>query len=305
MSVGVGMSRAVISPDGTRLAYVDGGTIGNAWRVPILDDAPTTWAEAEQLTFDRAMTHGVDVSPDGTRLVVSSERSGNPELWVLPSEGGEMLQLTTEPTPDWFPRWSPDGQQVAFYSYRSGNRDLRVVPSRGGAARQLTTYEGTDRYPTWAPNGTEIFFESFRLGIGDIWVVSLDTGEQWPLVQSAALDILPVPSPDGQWVVFRSNRSGQNEVWRVPADGGEAEQLTTTGGHQPRWSKDGREVFFWRDGQFWASTLADRSERLLTNFLGKTGGGGGGAFSSNGEFLYFDWTDDQGDIWIMDIAMEE
>lgn len=53
MSVGVGMSRAVISSDGTCLAYIDGGTIGNAWRVPILDDAPTTWAEAEQLTFDR------------------------------------------------------------------------------------------------------------------------------------------------------------------------------------------------------------------------------------------------------------
>ncbi len=109
------------------------------------------------------MTHGVDVSPDGTRLVVSSERSGNPELWVLPSEGGEMLQLTTERTPDWFPRWSPDGQQVAFYSYWNGNRDLRVLPSRGGAARQLTTYEGTDRYPTWAPNGTEIFFKSSGL----------------------------------------------------------------------------------------------------------------------------------------------
>ncbi|TDI42921.1 MAG: hypothetical protein E2P02_12330 [Acidobacteria bacterium] len=81
--------------------------------------------------------------------------------------------------------------------------------------------------------------------------------------------------------------------------------MTTTGALNPRWSNDGREVYFWRDGQFWALTLADRSERPLTNFTVKTGNAGGSTFSSNGDFLYFERGDDQGDIWVMDVVTEQ
>ena len=78
------------------------------------------------------------MSPDGQQLAVSSDRRGNQDLWVLPATGGEMTPLTTDPTPDWNPRWSPDGSEIAFYAYRSGNRDIWVMPARGGPARQLT-----------------------------------------------------------------------------------------------------------------------------------------------------------------------
>ncbi len=304
VSVGVGMSEAWMSPDGTKLAYVRGGRVGNAWRIPILDDRPATWADAEQLTFDAADIHGVGVSPDGTRVVVSSERSGNADLWTLPAGGGEMRQLTTEPTPDWAARWSPDGQQIAFYAYRSGNRDIWMMPAGGGTARQLTTHEADDWGPAWSPDGTEIVFVSQRRGIDDLWIVSIQSGEERLLIESTHPFPWPEWSPDGRWLAFQSNRSGRSETWRIPAGGGDPEQLTTGGSSLTVWSPDGREIYFRREGQFWALSVETRSERRLTDLTGKVGYLNVGV-STDGRYLYFPWTSRQGDIWVMDVVDQE
>ncbi len=302
LSVGIGMSEAIVSPDGTKLAYVPGGGwVYNLWRVPILTDRPATAADAEQLTFDVAAMHGHDVSPDGMRVVVSSERSGNGDLWTLPAGGGEMQQLTTDPTPDWSVRWSPDGQQVAFYGYRSGNRDIWVMPADGGSARQLTTHEAADWFPAWSPDGTEIMFGTQRRGVSDVWIVTVASGEERPLVERGGL---PDWSPDGQWVAFRSARSGRGEVWRIPAGGGEPEQLTTGGGEAPEWSPDGREIYFERGGEYWALSMDARSERPLTDFAGEIAGLGN-IISTDGRYLYFTESDREGDIWVMDVVQDE
>ena len=110
--------------------YSKGRKIANVWRVPLSDKA-AGWRDAEQLTFDQALIEFVDVSSDGQRLVVSSDRSGNQDLWLLPAGGGNLTQLTTERTPDWPPVWSPDGSAIAFYAYRSGNRDIWLIPESG------------------------------------------------------------------------------------------------------------------------------------------------------------------------------
>ena len=93
--------------DGARVTYSKGRKISNVWRVPIVEDRVATWADAERVTHGQAFIEFVDVSPDGTELVVSSDRSGAPDLWILPSSGGEMRSLTTDPTPDWRPDYSP------------------------------------------------------------------------------------------------------------------------------------------------------------------------------------------------------
>ena len=157
VTTGLGIRSAAFSPDGSELAYSLGGTVSSVWRVPILADRPATWSDAIRVTSERAFIEFVDVSPDGQQLAVSSDRRGNQDLWVLPATGGEMTPLTTDPTPDWSPRWSPDGSQIAFYAYRSGNRDIWVMPARGGPARQLTNHPAIDWFPSWSPvDGREI-----------------------------------------------------------------------------------------------------------------------------------------------------
>lgn len=81
-----------------------------------------------------------------------------------------MVPLTSDPAPDWNPRWSPNGREIAFYAYRSGNRDIWVMPSSGGPARQITAHPAVDWYPVWSPDGQEIAFNAPRDG-GGIWIV--------------------------------------------------------------------------------------------------------------------------------------
>ena len=178
LTTGLSIRRAAFSPDGSKLAYSRGRRVSNVWRVPILGDRLATWADAQQITFDTAFAEMLDVSPDGNRLAISSDRTGNQDLWTLPAEGGEMTQLTTDPTPDWAPRWSPDGTEIAFHAYRSGNREIWVMPSNGGPARQLTTHPTEDILPSWSSDGQEIAFVSSRGGARELWIVAAGGGER-------------------------------------------------------------------------------------------------------------------------------
>jgi Tol biopolymer transport system component len=116
-----------------KLAYTRGRQVLNAFRAPILADRPATWAETVQLTDDEANVEFVDVSPDG-RLVISSNRSGNWEIYLLPAGGGDLMALVTDPALDAGPRWSPDGREMAFYSSRTGHREVWILPAGGGQA---------------------------------------------------------------------------------------------------------------------------------------------------------------------------
>ncbi len=248
VTVGIGMTSAAFSPDGTKLAYSRGRTVSNVWRVPILKDRPATWMDARQITFDEAYIEMLDVSRDTKRLLISSDRSGNPDLWVLPAEGGEMQQLTTDPTPDWAPAWSPDGDQIAFYAFRSGHREIWVQSAAGGPARQLTKFESDTGWPSWSPDGQSILFSLTSRGNVEYWTVPAAGGEPRPLMTHPDNHDAPRWSPDEKWLVFSSTRSGSWGLWRARADGGHPELLVGAkrGGYGQRWSPDSRSIYYLR-----------------------------------------------------------
>ncbi len=311
LTVGVGMRRAAFSPDGTKLAYSKGWLVGNVWRVPILRERTASWTDAEQITIDQASIRYLDLSPDGRRLLVSSDRSGNHDIWVLPAEGGAMTQLTTNPTEDRQARWSPDGQEIAFSSRRSGNADLWVMPAEGGPARQLTSDPAADGTATWSPDGMEIAFGSDRSGNPEIWVVSADGGEPRQVTDHPGSDHQPAWSPDGKWLVFQSLGRGSG-LWRIPAAGGEAEPVAEGLAYRPRWSPHGKEIYFVRptdiatdiNANIWAVSLEDGREYPVTDFSGRHGSLFRHSLATDGDYLYFTWEEDLGDIWVMDVVQE-
>ncbi len=83
---GLGIRSAVFSPDGRKLAYSKGQNVRNVFRAPILLDRPATWDDAEEVTSEQAFIEFVDVSPDGGVLALSSDRTGNQDLWRLSFE---------------------------------------------------------------------------------------------------------------------------------------------------------------------------------------------------------------------------
>jgi len=298
---GLGISSAAFSHDGKRLAYSRGGKVANVWRVPVLSDGPATWADAKQVTSERAYIERVDLSPDSAMLAVSSDRRGNQDLWLLPAAGGEMTPLTTDPTPDWCPRWSPDGREIAFYAYRSGNRDIWVMPSRGGPARQVTTHPGTDWFPNWSADGREIrFFSARREGEG-IWIVDAKGGD----ARFVTAGLYGESSPDGHGLVV--GREGG--LYRVAKDGGAPVLLSPTGEYPeaPRFSRDGQSIYYsivagpQEKHGVWKRSLDGGKVSRLTKLEGRRGNIGGG-ITTDGRYLYFLWQEDDGDIWVMDVA---
>jgi Tol biopolymer transport system component len=305
ITTGIGITSAAFSPDGRRLAYSLARLTSNVWRVPILTNRAATWADAERITFDEAYIETMDVSPDGTRLVVGSDRSGNHDLWILPSEGGEMQQLTTDPTPDWYPAWSPSGEEVAFYSYRSGLREIWVQPVAGGPARRLT--QGSS--PIWSPDGEHVLFVPAQEGSADIWVVPVAGGKPRPFITHPSYDRAAQWSPDGSWLAFVSGRSGTEAIWRLAAEGGEPE-LVVEDGYGPCWSSDGEWIYYvggvGKSGNLWAVSVDGNIERPMTDLSGRRGGPGMSqrALSCGGAYLYFTWQEDRGDIWVADVVHE-
>ena len=303
LTTGLDMRQAVFSRDGRRLAYSKGRRVGNVWRLPIRPDRPSTWADAEQLTFDQAFVEFLDVSPDGARLAVSSDRGGNMDLWTLPAGGGPPSQLTFDPTPDWNPRWSPDGKQVAFYAYRSGQREIWRQPAGGGPAQQVSRGNRLSIYPAWSRDGRRVAFTD---GVGErrIIIVSADGGDGRQ-VAAEGDNANSEWSPDGRWLTFISNRSGSAQVWRMPSGGGPSELVGGGPVYTHRWSPDGTRIYLMglgeRAGTIWEMAPDGTRQRPVTDLRGRRGYLESLSMATDGRYLYFTWGEDLSDIWVMDV----
>jgi eukaryotic-like serine/threonine-protein kinase len=161
-------------------------------------------------------------SPDGKQIVFSSGDGQNPwsrdalaQLWVVPSSGGEVRQLTKEGDAVQ-PSWSPHGRRIAFWGLRhdSGQRDLWTIPA--DAAGEPTPVEVTndpavDWDPVWSPDGRTLFFASVRGGSMNLWRVAIDEasghprGEPQPVTTPSRMSGSISLSRDGRHLMYVSS----------------------------------------------------------------------------------------------------
>src|SRR5262245_42575982 len=96
-------------------------------------------------------------TPEGS-IVLTSDRDGDPELFVLGPDG-EARQLTDNDGDDTNPDWSPDGSRIAFTSDRDGDLEIFVMNADGTGTRQLTHNEVDNGAADWSPDGTHIVYD--------------------------------------------------------------------------------------------------------------------------------------------------
>jgi serine/threonine protein kinase/Tol biopolymer transport system component len=221
----------------------------------------------EQLSwFDRAgnklqslgeaqrFREGLRLSPDNKRVavVIPDQESGNRDIWLMDLSGGGKTRLTTNPANDWFPEWSPDGSEIAFESDRDGKPSLYRKTASSTEPEKLiarSVNPGANADPTsWSADGRFLALQAFaapsRLD-QDIWLLPLaGDGKPIPVVQTQFNEQVPALSPDGKLVAFMSNESGSNEIYIRQLDKPAQQRVSTAGGMLPRWSRDGRELFF-------------------------------------------------------------
>jgi Tol biopolymer transport system component/tRNA A-37 threonylcarbamoyl transferase component Bud32 len=191
----------------------------------------------------------VSLSPDGKRVAVSRTSSGNSDVWLVDTSRGVPTRFTFDAASEAEPAWSPDGSKVVFQSNRSGGAfNLYAKASSGAGNEDLLLQSDQSKAPnSWTPDGRFLLFRSTDPKTGmDLWVLPLAGDKKpFPFLKTAFEERDGEFSPDGKWVAYQSNESGKYEIYVQPFPGpGGKFQVSTNGGTQPRWNKNGKEIFY-------------------------------------------------------------
>ena len=183
-------------------------------------------------TAETNLTNGIgawnvvlDWSPDGSRILFSSDRGGNTDLWVVRPDGSDPRQLTSTPVHEEVAAsWSPDGSTIAYVRADG----IWLMNADGSAQRPLLDRAESDGDPAWSPDGSKIAFTSYQGGTANVWVMNMGEGSQpFSLTNSALWDsYAPAWSPEGSKIAYVSDRDGDSDIWMMNPDGTDQQHLT-------------------------------------------------------------------------------
>jgi Tol biopolymer transport system component len=180
------------------------------------------------------------LSPDEKKLAVSrmDPQTRTRDLWLFDFQSGGLSRFTFDPADETNPVWSPDGTHVAFNSVHNGGNDIYEKAIAGSSEpRALLHSSDTKFIHGWTPDGKFLLYR-----IGPL-TYALPAGGGATLGPFALEN--PRISPNGRWVAYTSNQSGRSEVYVQsfpPAEG--KWQISNSGGSEPAWREDGKELFF-------------------------------------------------------------
>jgi serine/threonine protein kinase len=187
------------------------------------------------------------LSPDGMSIAFFHPEIGpNGDFWVIRSDGGEARRLTHDVREGSAPVWTADGTRIVFSSARAGSRTLWQILASGGEPEPLTTGAGEDDAPDLSADGTRLVFTNVR----NSWrlVVAEPSGVERTLLEKRSELLFPMFSPNGARIAFFGRAERAVAIFTVARDGTDLRQLTsgTELNHQPRWSHDGNDVWFYQ-----------------------------------------------------------
>ena len=185
----------------------------------------------------------------GTRVVFTSNRDGDFEIYSIAADGSDLRQLTFNDSDDAWPAWSPDSRRIAFQAYRDGQPEVYEMAADGSDQTRLTNSPYTDGMPDWSPDGARIAFAAFRNGLHGIFTMNADGSDQRRLV-SAVYAQRPKYSPDGLMIAYDAD--GDGDTWQdlfvMPAVGGAATMVVNGGAEHElmlgSWSPDGQYLVY-------------------------------------------------------------
>ena len=186
------------------------------------------------------------ISPQGDRLALQID-TGENDVWVLDLARGVRTRLTFGPVSNTFPTWSPDGKWLAYESDRNGHSNIYRRHSDGSGAEELLLTDAKVAEPNdWSRDGKFLLYSRGGGIDAEIWALPLE-GERkpWLVIPHAAVLNGAQISPNGRWLAYSSNESGVVELYVVPFRGGQGKwQVSPNGGGRPKWSRDGKELYY-------------------------------------------------------------
>jgi len=222
----------------------------------------------------------VRVSPDGRRLALAFRDEGSaPDIWTYDWQRDTMTRLTFGGGVG-SPVWTPDGRYLVFGTYAG----MYWTRSDGAGKPQPLTQSSKLQYPySFTPDGKRLAFSEVVGLRGEIWTVPLESdgaglraGKPEVFLRTSFDERSPSFSPDGRWIAYESDEAGTREVYvRDFAGKGGKWQISNSGGFEPRWSRNGHELFFRSGKRIMAvnytvrgdAFVAEKPEEWLTGVL--------------------------------------
>jgi Tol biopolymer transport system component len=196
------------------------------------------------------------LSPDDRRLAVGrlDPQTGTRDIWLFDLPRNTGSRLTFDPADDIGPAWSPDGSRVLFSSDRKGQRDIYQKAANGAGGDEL--FLASDQLKSindQSSDGRFVVYDSSRAP-ADLWTVPLiGDRKPVPLANTPFDERSAQVSPDGKWVAYTSNESGRHQVYvQTFPEPRSRWQVSSGEGVEPRWRRDGKELFYYGGRMLWA-----------------------------------------------------
>jgi eukaryotic-like serine/threonine-protein kinase len=220
-----------------------------------------SWFDRQGKVLNVALDPGnysmLSLSPDGKQVafvrIDNQGPGGNQDIWLFDAARGASTRFTFDPAADSAPVWSPDGSRIAFASDREGVRNLYLKPATGAGSEEVLLKSSEAKLPTdWSRDGRFLLFNSISAKTAeDLWILPM-TGDRKliPYLQTEFAETDGHFSPDGRFVAYQSNASGISQIYvqPFPNPAGGKWMVSKDGGIQPRWRRDGKELYFLEGG---------------------------------------------------------
>lgn len=221
-----------------------------------------TWVDRsgreEPAVDHRAPFEHPHLSPDGSRLAVEvGSEVGGRQVELFDLERGTRTVLTGEARSAQ-PIWHPDGRRITVVSDRAGNWDLYLATASGRGDLEPLLVEPLEQWlGSWTPDGeTLVFYQVDPETARDLWVLDVADGEARPYRATPANERGVRLSPDGRWLAYVSDESGRDEVYVESfPEPGSRWTISTAGGVEPVWPRDGTELFYREGDRMMAVTM--------------------------------------------------
>jgi Tol biopolymer transport system component len=238
----------------------------------------------QQLTNESGRDYEPDASPDGKRIVFSSQRASgdSSQLHLMDVDGSNVRRLTfsaegaRDRVLDDYADWSRDGTRIAFQrtiipEEGKAHADIWLIHPETGEETPITeTPDVWDSTPSFSADGSAVIFESNRSGSFDLYRQPLDGSEAVRLTEREGNEAEAKESPDGRQIAFVSDQDGDFDIYLMDADGGNIRAITSAEGNDrcPQWSPDGKRIAFSseRDGnpEIYVMNADGSDQRRLT-----------------------------------------
>jgi TolB protein len=169
------------APDGTKLAFIC--TPPGDTTAPDICTSDADGANLTRLTASPGLDLYPAWSPDGSKIVFESNRTGTMQVWVMNGDGSDQTQLTFDAVPkDQVPDWSPDGSRIAYTADTNPPGGQIMVMNQNGSNQHAITQAGHDYGPVWSPDGSQLAL--LDMASRDVEVINADGSGRYVLEQA-------------------------------------------------------------------------------------------------------------------------